>query len=603
MTTPARFITALFVAIGIFFAGYLANRQKDPVTASASHEQSVTYACPMHPQYRSDRAGDCPMCGMRLERAAAGEAGNKLNPLTPDASGMVRISAERQQLIGVRTDEVSLGSSSNVLRVPGRIAVDDQRLYRIVAAADGWIVDLGENTVGCFVKKNQLLASYYQKDLLYTERLFLLSIPSTEPLPTQTKDFSQASIRTSGSANPQFPIDSLRGLGMSDLQIEEIHRTGVASPKVNIYSPVSGFVLTRNISPNQRFDKGTEMYRIADIGHVWVVTDILEKDREFVKPGAIATVRYQGREFKAHLSDALPQLDPQTRTLKTRFEVDNPGNILLPDAFVDVEMPLKTDAAITVPAEVVIDSGRRKSVYVQSGDGVFEPRLVQIGWRRGDRVQITQGLEPGDRVVTSGNFLIDSETRMRLVAYDNSSAAASEKRKAKDPVCGMDVDPDSPDTLKIEWDGQTDYFCAAACKTKFLANPAKYISMKAADEPKRVKDLVCGMEVDPKSSSTLKIQYKGETYYFCNEMCKKSFEANPGKYIQKTSAMQAKPVKDPVCGMDVDPKSAPALKSEYKGQHYHFCSEHCKKSFDASPEKYVRKGMATPDMSTARIAR
>ncbi len=263
---------------------------------------------------------------------------HKPNPDSPDTPGMVQIGAARQQLIGVRTDEVRLDSSSNMLRVPGRIAVDDQRLYRIVAAADGWIVDLGQNTVGRFVKKNQFLASYYQKDLLYTERLFLLSIPSKDPLPKQTTDFTQASIRTSGSANPMFPIDSLRGLGMSDLQIEEIHRTRVASPQINIYSPVSGFVLTRNISPTQRFDKGTEFYRIADIGHVWVMTDIFEKDREFVKPGAMATVRYQGREFQARLSDALPQLDPQTRTLKTRFELDNPGNVLLPDMFVDVEL-------------------------------------------------------------------------------------------------------------------------------------------------------------------------------------------------------------------------------------------------------------------------
>jgi len=532
MTTPARFITASLLAIGIFFAGYLANRQKDPATVLASHEQVAAYTCPMHPQYKSDRAGDCPMCGMRLERADAGKSGN----MVAESSAVIQINAARQQLIGVRTDEVRLGSSSNVLRVPGRITVDDQRLYRIVAAADGWIVDLGENTVGRFVKKNQLLASYYQKDLLYNERLFLLSIPQNEPLSTQTKDFSQASIRTAGSANPQFPIDSLRSLGMSDLQIEEIHRTGVASPKINIYSPVSGFVLTRSISPSQRFDKGTEMYRIADIGHVWVMTDILEKDREFVKPGATATIRYQGRELKAHLSDALPQLDPQTRTLKTRFEVDNPGNILLPDAFVDVEMSLETDATITVPADAVIDSGRRKSVYVQSGDGVFEPRLVQTGWRRGDRVQITQGLEPGERVVTSGNFLIDSETRMRLVSYDGSSAVRPEKKKVKDPVCGMDVDPDSASTLRVERNGQMYYFCMQDCKTKFLNTPEKYIGKKRVDEPKMTKDPVCGMDVDPNSAGNLKIEYKGKTYYFCNESCKKNFEAAPAKYINKGMA-------------------------------------------------------------------
>ncbi len=474
MKTPAKVMIAVLFAAGCFIAGYVANRQADPSAASASTKQVASYTCPMHPQYTIDHAGDCPMCGMRLVRAGDRESDNKFDPGSPATPGMVQINAARQQLIGVRTDEVRLGSSSDVLRVPGRIAVDDQRLYRIVAAAEGWIVDLGDNTVGRFVRKDQLLASYYQKDLLYTERLFLLSIARKEPLPTQTSDFSQASIRTSGSANPQFPIDSLRGLGMSDLQIEEIHRTGVASPKINIYSPVSGFVLTRNISPKQRFEKGDELYRIADISRVWVMSDIFEKDRQFLKSGAAATIRFEGREFQARLSDALPQLDPQTRTLKTRFELDNPGNVLLPDMFVDVELQVDRPAAITVPSDAVIDSGLRKTVYVDRGNGFLEPRLVQTGWRLGDRVQITNGLEPGERIVVSGNFLIDSESRMRLPVNEPVPMTKG-PAGAKDLVCGMSVDPKAPGTLKSEYKGETYYFCAENCRKRFEANPGKYV--------------------------------------------------------------------------------------------------------------------------------
>ncbi len=273
-----------------------------------------------------------------------------------------------------------------------------------------------QNTVGRFVKKDQLLASYYTRDLLATERLFLLSVPANEPLQTQTKDFSQASIRTAGSANPQFPIDSLRGLGMSDLQIEEMHRTRTAAPHVNIYSPISGFVLARNISPRQRFDKGTEMYRIADISRVWVMTDIFEKDRQFLKPGTEASILYQGRRLKARMSDALPQFDAQSRTLKTRFEIDNPGYVLQPDMFVDVELDVQMPPAITVPADAVFDSGLRKTVFIDRGDGNFEARRVETGWRFGDRVEITRGLMEGERVVAAANFLLDSESRMRAVS-------------------------------------------------------------------------------------------------------------------------------------------------------------------------------------------
>jgi multidrug efflux pump subunit AcrA (membrane-fusion protein)/YHS domain-containing protein len=478
MTTPARSITVLLVAVGIFFAGYLANRQKDPDTSLASEKQPAGYSCPMHPQYRSDHAGDCPICGMRLESMTAGNSGINAQPAHPDRPGMVQISAEKQQLIGVRTDEVRRDSSSHTLRVPGRITVDDQRLYRLVAATDGWVLELGENTVGRFVKQNQLLATYYTRDLLATERLFLLSTNASDQ--GQVRDYG--SVRISGSAIPQFPIDSLRGLGMSDRQIEEIQRTRTAAESVKIYSPVAGFVLARNISPQQRFERGEEFYRIADIGHVWVLTDIFEKDREFVKPGATATIRYQGREYKARLSDALPQLDTQTRTLKTRFELDNPGNLLLPDMFVNVELNVDTPSAVTVPAEALIDSGLRKTVYVEQGNGVFEPRLVETGWRLADRVQITSGLEPGERIVVSGNFLIDSESRMKLT-YGNTPAAAAKPGTAKDLVCGMDVDPGSPNTLSSKLGGKTYYFCAESCKKGFEANPGKYVpSMMAAQD-------------------------------------------------------------------------------------------------------------------------
>ncbi len=422
----------------------------------------------MHPQYTADHPGDCPICGMRLEPAKA-DGGGK-SQAAPSTPGTLVVGSATQQLIGVHTEEVHRGATSHVLRVPGRIAVDDQRLYRIIAAVDGWIVDLGPNTVGRFAKKDQLLASYYTKDLLYNERLFLLSIPANEPVPTTTRDFSQASIRTAGSANPQFPVDALRGLGMSDLQIEEIHKTRTASPHVNIYSPVSGFVLARNVSPGQRFDKGTELYRIADISRVWVMTDIFEKDRQFVKPGAEATVLYQGRRLKARMSDALPQFDAQSRTLKTRFELDNPGYLLQPDMFVDVELGVQMPPAITVPADAVFDSGLRKTVFVDRGDGNFEARRVETGWRLGDRVEVVRGLMEGERVVAAANFLLDSESRMK-------AASAGVFNAETDPVCGMEVDEQKAAAAgrTVVHDGHTYSFCSDECKTKFVSNPTSYV--------------------------------------------------------------------------------------------------------------------------------
>jgi len=552
MGRPARLLIGVVLAAGIFSAGYMANRQPGSVAATDSAKQATSYTCPMHPQYISDHPGDCPLCGMRLVAATAGAEG-KSGSASLDTQGGVVVNASTQQLIGVRTDEVRRTSSSHVMRVPGRIAVDDQRLYRIIAAVDGWIVNLGQNTVGRPVKKDQLLASYYTSNLLYAERMFLLSIPAGGSLSPQTRDFSQASIRTAGSANPEFPIDSLRSLGMSDLQIEEVQKTRTSSPHVNVYSPASGFVLQRNISPGQRFDKGTEFYRIADISRMWVWTDIFEKDRLFLKPGAEAVVVYQGRRFRARMSDALPQFDSESRTLKTRFELDNPGFVLQPDMFVDVELAVEMPPAITVPADALFDSGLRKTVFVDGGNGTFEVRRVETGWRLGDRVEIVKGLMEGERVLAAANFLLDSESRMRAVSAGIFDAQT-------DPVCGMEVDEKKAQAAgrTAVHDGHTYYFCSDDCKKKFEAAPGQYLDhahdkaatpappggMPAAMKPETMKasatstepakDLVCGMDVDPDAAKAAgrTSEHQGKTYYFCSDDCKKQFDKEPGKFVK-----------------------------------------------------------------------
>jgi YHS domain-containing protein len=314
-------------------------------------------------------------------------------------------------------------------------------------------------------------------------------------------------------------LDGLRNLGMGDKQINELQHTRKYISEIQIHSPVTGYVISRNVSPKQRFDKGEELYRIADIRHMWVMADVYEKDRVFLQPGGRATVHYQDREFQARMSNALPQFDPQSRILKTRFELDNPGQMLLPDMFVDVEIEIGKPAAITVPADAIIDSGLRKTVYVERSSGMFEPRLVQTGWRLGDRVQITNGLRPDERVVVSGNFLIDSESRMRM---PEGAATAKEVGSRHKEVSSRQSAVGSKQGLK---------------------------SMKPAQSE---KDLVCGMDVDPNAAGVLKTQYKGKTYYFCSEMCRKSFEENPEKYVHK----MAKPAKP---GMDMPDMDMPGM--------------------------------------------
>jgi len=562
MSRPARVLIGIVLAAGLFSAGYFSRQQPHPVVPSDSARNAAGYTCPMHPQYTSPTPGDCPLCGMRLVPAGAGGQ----SAAATDA-GVVVVGGASQQLIGVRTDEVRRQSSSSVLRVPGRIAVDEQRLYRIVSTVDGWILDLGQNTVGRFVKKDQLLGSYYTRDLLAQERLFLLSIPANEPLPYQTRDFSQASVRTAGSANPQYPIDNLRGLGMNDLQIDEIHKSRAASPYVKIYSPVSGYVLARNISPRQWFDKGTELFRIADLTRVWVWTDIFEQDSQFVKAGTEATIVYQGRRLKARMSNVLPQFDAQSRTLKLCFELDNPGFVLQPDMFVDVELNVQMPPAMTVPADAVFDSGRRKTVFVDRGNGSFEARRVETGWRMSDRVEITKGLMEGERVVAAANFLLDSESRMREVS-------AGIFNPETDPVCGMEVDQKKAAAAgrAATHEGHTYYFCADECKKKFEADPGRYLD-HSHEKPGATPATPHQMPAGTKKPGTVKA------------------EAMEGG-METATASASEPAQDLICGMDVDRDAAKAAgrTSVYQGKTYYFCSDDCKKQFDAEPAKYVKAG-------------
>lgn len=477
--TPFKIAASVCLAAAIFAAGYLANR---PAAPAAAVRSVLYYSCPMHPQYRSDRPGDCPSCGMRLVAVNTAES---------SAPGSITISDAEQRLIGVKTVEVRREAVSQPLRVPGRVAVDDSRLYRLVAAADGWVRELGDNPAGTFVKKDQVLAKYYVRDMLSAQQNYLYAYQVSAQ--TQQAQANTVPQRGTVGFNLRLALDGLRSIGMTDAQIAELEQTKEATSTLGVYAPAEGFVLARNISPGQRFDKGTELYRIADIGHVWVLADIFEKDRDFLKPNVMAIVRYRGRELHARLSDALPQFDPQSRTLKTRFELDNAGYTLRPDMFVDVEVQVVMPATITVPAEAVIDSGRRKTVYVARGGGMFEPRLVSTGWRLGDSVQVTQGLQPGENIVVSGNFLIDSESRMKQI-----------------PAA-----PSAEPTM------------AAMAKTSTMTTAA-------------VKDPVCGMGVDPKASTTLKKEYGGNTYYFCSDNCRRSFEANPGKYVPGKMSAQEK---------------------------------------------------------------
>jgi YHS domain-containing protein len=226
---------------------------------------------------------------------------------------------------------------------------------------------------------------------------------------------------------------------------------------------------------------------------VWILVDVFERDASLIHADQPVKVELptQGKTFAATVSQTLPQFDNITRTLKLRLEADNPEFMLKPDMFVDVELPLSLAEAVVVPAEAVLDAGLRQTVFVDRGNGYFEPRRVHLGSRAGDQVQVAQGLTPGERIVVSGNFLLDSESRMKLAAAGVHSASAMQQSPmaapaeatAVDPVCAMTVTIAKASVAKrvSEYQGKTYYFCNDGCKEEFDAKPDNYVAAAKAN--------------------------------------------------------------------------------------------------------------------------
>jgi len=403
----------LLLLAAMFLSYLLGQRHTSKQTNAAGAHRVLYWVDPMHPSYKSDKPGIAPDCGMQLEPVYADDVEmTKVSSMARMTAGAVNINTERQQSFGIKVVTVKKSSGMHSVRLLGRVEADETRVYRINAGVDGYIRETYQDTVGSKVKKDQRLATFYGPEFLTVAGGY---ISATERTPGA---ISQTAVR--GSQNW---ADRLRNLGMSDFQINELAETRKLPEVVYMVSPVDGFVLARNVSAGLKFDRGTEFYRIADLKRVWIVADVYENDAESFNPGAVAQVTLpgQGKAFPAVVSDVLPQVDPATRTLKLRLEADNPEYALRPEMFVDVALKTKIAAGISIPQEAVLDSGMQKIVYVETRESVFEPRPVKIGEVYGNQVSVSSGLTVGDRIVTSGNFLVDSESRLRSTAVFSSS--------------------------------------------------------------------------------------------------------------------------------------------------------------------------------------
>lgn len=466
MTKIRALAAALAIVIVSFTGGaWWMHRGSRTVPAATA----TVYACPMHPQYRSDRPGDCPSCGMRLELVKDGNGASNDAAAIPLPAGAVRVSAEQQQAMGVRLGVAERVSGARTLRTTGRVAPNENATYPITAGASGWIRTVGAATTGSVVKKNEVLASFYSPEFVVAQQSYYTGLQTIDNTTSQQiQTFNQQRV----VEGVQRFADTLRNLGVSEVQLAEMTKKRQLAQDIYLVAPIDGFVLQRNVAPGLRFDRGFEFYRIADLQRVWILADVYQHQLPFVKPGLVArvTAPQLDQPFSATVSRSEPIFDEATLTLKVRLETNNRRAILKPGMFVDVEFAIELPPTLAVPADAIVDSGLRKIVFVDRGNGYFEPRQVDTGWRIGDQVEITRGVMAGERIVISGTFLIDSESRMKTAL---PGAAA---RPTVDPVCGMEIDERdaSAHGLTITHEGRAYFFCAESCKGNFQKNPARY---------------------------------------------------------------------------------------------------------------------------------
>jgi len=383
----------------------LAAAHAQTAVADANARKPLYYRDPMHPSYTSDKPGKAPDCGMDLVPVYADDAGASSRP------GTIQLTAQQQKLMGIRLARVENSTGRRTIRTIGRVAVDETRVFPLIAGAEGWVTQIFASTTDSTVRRGQPLAAVYGRDYTAAERAYIYALRTA----ASQSAVSQADPQDTPAANIKEARLTLENMGFGEEQIEQLARSHQVILNVTLQSPADGIIIKRNVFPKQKFDRGAELFRIADLKHVWIVADLFGDDAAQVHSGATARISIPGRPMsgmRATVSESLAPYDEASRTLKLRLEADNPKLVLRPDMVVDVEISTSLRPGLVVPAGAIVSSGAGKTVFVQRGDGSFEARPVVTGWQTAAEVEVTHGLREGETVVASGNFLLDSERRI-----------------------------------------------------------------------------------------------------------------------------------------------------------------------------------------------
>lgn len=369
-------------------------------------------------------------------------------PSTEPRLGPIQISPQRLQQIGVTTSVAQMKSINDKLSIPGDVAIDEQSVSYVQTRFAGWIQHVFADATYQPVKKGQKLFTIYSPDLVSTEQEYLLAKQNQKAFAPA----SQGMAAQEGGWLLQAAEERLRQFGVPSHEITALEQTGKVQREIAVESPASGFILERNALPNAYVQPDSKLYTIADLSTVWIYANVFQNAIGRLKPGDPAKVTvdaYPGRPFNGRVDQILPQVDPATRTVRVRLIFHNPGFVLKPGMYVNIEIEVPLGKQLVIPAAAVLQSGSRAIAFIDHGNGNLEPREIQTGPQIDSAVVVLKGLQPGDQVVSSANFLVDSEAQLQSVLSSfsppmqnaNSAQAPSTTEQIK---IAMSTEPSTP---------------------------------------------------------------------------------------------------------------------------------------------------------------
>ena len=351
------------------------------------------------------------MKGMPMEGAMPTK-GTESMPGMPDApSGAVAVPAVTRQLIGVRSAPVVHATLEEEIRTVGTVGYDERGFTQVTLKTSGWIRKVFVDSIGRAVRKGEPLFTFYSPDLLATQDEYLLAVKMQAQLAESPLDEAKAN----ADALVASARERLRLWDVTDAQIAALERRGQAEPILTVYAPSSGIVMKRDALPGKYVEPGVTLYEIADLSMVWISGDIYESEVADAKVGQSATVTfaaYPGKAFHGRVAYVYPTLNTEARTVRVRLELPNPELKLKPGMYGNVTLQTNVVRTLVIPKEAALNTGLRQLVFMDRGQGRYEPVPVKLGRKSQDSVEVMEGLKEGDRIVTSANFLLDAESKL-----------------------------------------------------------------------------------------------------------------------------------------------------------------------------------------------